>query len=90
MLGQGFGASLLADDVIDYFPEAENITVAVDSSLLLGIFSCSPDTMAFKSTSNKSPFSSATVLSPFFLRLKILLLLWIVPYCCMTGGRNVP
>lgn len=31
----GFGASLLADDVIDYFPEAENITVAVDSSLLL-------------------------------------------------------
>ena len=31
----GFGASLLADDVIGYFPEAENITVAVDSSLLL-------------------------------------------------------
>ena len=31
----GFAASLLADDVIDRFPSAENITVCVDSSLLL-------------------------------------------------------
>ena len=31
----GFGASLLADDVIDRFPSAKNITVCVDSSLLL-------------------------------------------------------
>lgn len=31
----GFATSLLADDVIDRFPTAENITVCVDSSLLL-------------------------------------------------------
>ena len=31
----GFGTSLLSDDVINYFPNANNITVAVDSSLLL-------------------------------------------------------
>ena len=31
----GFATSLLADDVIDRFPSAENITVCVDSSLLL-------------------------------------------------------
>lgn len=31
----GFAISLLADDVIDRFPSAENITVCVDSSLLL-------------------------------------------------------
>lgn len=31
----GFATSLLADDVIDYFPSATNITVAVDSSLML-------------------------------------------------------
>ncbi|MBR4456357.1 MAG: hypothetical protein IKS32_09040 [Solobacterium sp.] len=31
----GFAASLLADDVIDRFPSAENVTVCVDSSLLL-------------------------------------------------------
>lgn len=31
----GFATSLLADDVIDYFPKAANITVCVDSSLLL-------------------------------------------------------
>ena len=31
----GFATSLLADDVIDYFPQASNITVSVDSSLLL-------------------------------------------------------
>ena len=31
----GFAASLLADDVIDRFPTAQNITVCVDSSLLL-------------------------------------------------------
>ncbi len=31
----GFATSLLADDVIDHFPSAENITVCVDSSLLL-------------------------------------------------------
>lgn len=31
----GFATSLLADDVIDYFPQATNITVCVDSSLLL-------------------------------------------------------
>ncbi len=31
----GFGASLLADDVIERFPSATNITVCVDSSLLL-------------------------------------------------------
>ncbi len=31
----GFAASLLADDVIDRFPSAENATVCVDSSLLL-------------------------------------------------------
>ena len=31
----GFAASLLADDVIDRFPGAKNITVCVDSSLLL-------------------------------------------------------
>ncbi len=31
----GFGTSLLADDVIDRFPSAQNITVCVDSSLLL-------------------------------------------------------
>ena len=31
----GFGTSLLADDVIDRFPTAENVTVCVDSSLLL-------------------------------------------------------
>lgn len=31
----GFATSLLADDVIDRFPTAQNITVCVDSSLLL-------------------------------------------------------
>ena len=31
----GFATSLLSDDVINYFPNANNITVAVDSSLLL-------------------------------------------------------
>ena len=31
----GFATSLLADDVIDYFPNTKNITVAVDSSLLI-------------------------------------------------------
>ena len=31
----GFATSLLADDVIERFPSAENITVCVDSSLLL-------------------------------------------------------
>ena len=31
----GFAASLLADNVIDRFPSAENVTVCVDSSLLL-------------------------------------------------------
>lgn len=31
----GFAASLLADDVIGHFPSATNITVSVDSSLLL-------------------------------------------------------
>ena len=31
----GFATSLLADDVIDRFPSAENVTVCVDSSLLL-------------------------------------------------------
>ena len=31
----GFATSLLADDVIDRFPSAENVTVSVDSSLLL-------------------------------------------------------
>ena len=31
----GFATSLLADDVIDRFPSAQNITVCVDSSLLL-------------------------------------------------------
>ena len=31
----GFGTSLLADDVIERFPSAENVTVCVDSSLLL-------------------------------------------------------
>lgn len=31
----GFGTSLLADDVIDRFPTAKNITVCVDSSLIL-------------------------------------------------------
>ena len=31
----GFATSLLSDDVIDYFPSANNITVSVDSSLLL-------------------------------------------------------
>ena len=31
----GFATSLLADDVIDRFPSAENITICVDSSLLL-------------------------------------------------------
>lgn len=31
----GFATSLLADDVIDRFPTAENITVCVDSSLIL-------------------------------------------------------
>ena len=31
----GFATSLLADDVIEHFPEAENITVCVDSSLIL-------------------------------------------------------
>ena len=31
----GFATSLLADDVIDRFPSAKNITVCVDSSLLL-------------------------------------------------------
>lgn len=31
----GFGTSLLADDVIDRFPTATNITVCVDSSLIL-------------------------------------------------------
>ena len=30
----GFATSLLADDVIDRFPSAENVTVCVDSSLL--------------------------------------------------------
>ena len=31
----GFATSLLADDVIDRFPSAENVTVCVDSALLL-------------------------------------------------------
>ncbi|PAD74527.1 pectin acetylesterase-family hydrolase [Paenibacillus campinasensis] len=31
----GFGTALLADDIIGHFPNTENITVAVDSSLLL-------------------------------------------------------
>ena len=31
----GFATALLADDVIDRFPSAENVTVCVDSSLLL-------------------------------------------------------
>ena len=31
----GFATSLIADDVIEHFPEAENITVCVDSSLIL-------------------------------------------------------
>lgn len=31
----GFGTALLADDVIGHFPNTENITIAVDSSLLL-------------------------------------------------------
>ena len=31
----GFATSLLADDVINYFPQANNITICVDSSLLL-------------------------------------------------------
>lgn len=31
----GFATSLLADDVIEHFPETENITVCVDSSLIL-------------------------------------------------------
>lgn len=31
----GFATSLLADDVIDHYPSAKNITVCVDSSLLL-------------------------------------------------------
>lgn len=31
----GFATSLLADDVINYFPKATNVTVCVDSSLLL-------------------------------------------------------
>lgn len=31
----GFATSLLADDVIDHFPETKNITVCVDSSLIL-------------------------------------------------------
>lgn len=31
----GFGTSLLADDVIGFFPKATNVTVCVDSSLLL-------------------------------------------------------
>lgn len=31
----GFGTSLLADDVIDRFPSVKNVTVCVDSSLLL-------------------------------------------------------
>ena len=31
----GFATSLLSDDVINYFPNTDNITVAVDSSLLL-------------------------------------------------------
>lgn len=31
----GFATSLLADDVIDRFPSAQNVTVCVDSSLLL-------------------------------------------------------
>ncbi len=31
----GFATSLLADDVIDRFPSADNVTVCVDSSLLL-------------------------------------------------------
>ena len=31
----GFATSLLADDVIDRFPSAENVTVCVDSSLML-------------------------------------------------------
>lgn len=31
----GFGASLLADDVMDQFPETQNVTVFVDSSVLL-------------------------------------------------------
>ena len=31
----GFATSLLSDDVIDRFPSAENVTVCVDSSLLL-------------------------------------------------------
>ncbi|KQO05880.1 pectin acetylesterase-family hydrolase [Paenibacillus sp. Leaf72] len=31
----GFGTALLADDIIGHFPNTDNITVAVDSSLLL-------------------------------------------------------
>ena len=31
----GFATSLLADDVIDRFPSAENVIICVDSSLLL-------------------------------------------------------
>ena len=31
----GFGAALLAEDVMGYFPETENVTVCVDSSYLL-------------------------------------------------------
>lgn len=31
----GFGTALLADDVIDYFPTAQNVTVLVDGSLLV-------------------------------------------------------
>ena len=31
----GFATSLLSDDVIDHFPKANNITICVDSSLLL-------------------------------------------------------
>lgn len=31
----GFGTSILADDVIDYFPNTNNVTVHIDSSLLI-------------------------------------------------------
>ncbi len=31
----GFAASLLADDLLEYFPDTENVTVCADSSLLL-------------------------------------------------------
>lgn len=31
----GFGASILADDVIDHFPQTENVTVLIDGSMLV-------------------------------------------------------